>query len=54
MTIKGNKVVPNDCDLPVELVPGYLAIILAEGLRLREKIQYFAKISYHRHTARRF
>nr|ASE04572.1 polyprotein [Tomato chlorosis virus] len=49
MTIKGNKVVPNDCDLPVELVPGYLAIILAEGLRLREKIQYFAKISYHRH-----
>nr|UUW20885.1 MAG: methyltransferase [Sedum sarmentosum crinivirus]UUW20888.1 MAG: methyltransferase [Sedum sarmentosum crinivirus] len=49
MTIKGNKVIPQDFDLPIEYVPGYLAIILAEGLRLREKIQYFARISYHRH-----
>ncbi|USF91884.1 ORF1a [polyscias crinivirus 1] len=49
MTIKGNKVIPHEFDLPIEYVPGYLAIVLAEGLRLREKIQFFAKISYHRH-----
>nr|AYJ76763.1 polyprotein [Potato yellow vein virus] len=49
ISIKGGKVVQIPFDLPMILYPGFLGIVLGEGLRLREKSMYFAKVSYYKH-----
>nr|UOI87878.1 polyprotein 1a [Sweet potato chlorotic stunt virus] len=51
VSISGGKVVQKEFDLPLDLYPGYIAIILAEGARLREKVVNMARISYFRHYA---
>nr|UCR98714.1 polyprotein [Strawberry pallidosis-associated virus] len=49
INIKGGKVIQEPFDLPLELYPGYLGVILGEGLRLREKTLQMAKLSYFKH-----
>ncbi|ADU25041.1 polyprotein 1a [Diodia vein chlorosis virus] len=49
ITIKGGKVIQEPFELPLESYPGYLGIILGEGLRLREKTLSMAKMSYWKH-----
>nr|WMX21260.1 ORF1a polyprotein [Jasmine virus A-1] len=49
VSIKGGKVIQTPFDLPLELYPGYLGVILGEGIRLREKTHYIAKMSYYKH-----
>ncbi|QPZ55126.1 ORF1a polyprotein [Jasmine virus A-1] len=49
VSIKGGKVIQTPFDLPLDLYPGYLGVILGEGIRLREKTHYIAKMSYYKH-----
>nr|QNN88885.1 ORF 1a/1b fusion polyprotein [Strawberry pallidosis-associated virus] len=49
INIKGGKVIQEPFDLPLDLYPGYLGVILGEGLRLREKTLQMAKLSYFKH-----
>lgn len=49
VSIKGGKVIQVPFDLPVDLYPGFLGVILGEGIRMREKTHYMAKMSYYKH-----
>ncbi|WBP49971.1 ORF1a [Mulberry crinivirus] len=49
VTIKGGKVIQAPFDLPLDLYPGYLGVILGEGIRMRERAHYHAKMSYYKH-----
>nr|QZN83618.1 methyltransferase/helicase [Beet pseudoyellows virus] len=49
ISIKGGKVIQTPFELPLDLYPGFLGVILGEGIRLREKTHYIARMSYYRH-----
>nr|UYO08054.1 methyltransferase-helicase [Crinivirus sp.] len=49
VSIKGGKVIQTPFDLPIDLYPGYLGVILGEGIRMRERTHYLAKMSYYKH-----
>nr|AMB26929.1 polyprotein 1a [Sweet potato chlorotic stunt virus] len=51
VSISGGKVVQKEFDLPDELHAGYLAVIMAEGARRREKVVNLARVSYFKHYA---
>nr|QYA73542.1 polyprotein [Sweet potato chlorotic stunt virus] len=51
VSISGGKVVQREFDLPDELHAGYLAVIMAEGARRREKVVNLARVSYFKHYA---
>nr|QPB11212.1 polyprotein [Sweet potato chlorotic stunt virus] len=51
VSISGGKVVQKEFDLPDDLHAGYLAVIMAEGARRREKVINLARISYFKHYA---
>lgn len=49
VTIKSGKVTQKETRIRKELIPGFIAIIMSEGIRAREKTHYLAKMLYTSH-----
>nr|WRK24203.1 ORF 1a/1b fusion protein [Tomato infectious chlorosis virus] len=49
VVIKAGKVSQKESCVPLDLLPGFLATIIAEGIRVREKTHHLARMSYIRH-----
>nr|AWV55642.1 ORF1a/ORF1b [Little cherry virus 1] len=49
--IYNGKVIHDQVDIPLDLLPGFIGVCLSEGIRLAEKVHYLAKYSYYQYYA---
>nr|QLI57489.1 polyprotein [Little cherry virus 1] len=49
--IYNGKVIHDQVDIPLDLLPGFIGVCLSEGIRLAEKVHFLAKYSYYQYYA---
>uniref|UniRef100_A0AAU6RWF4 Polyprotein n=1 Tax=Pyrus virus A TaxID=3139198 RepID=A0AAU6RWF4_9CLOS len=49
--IYNGKVIHEQVDIPIHLVPGFVSVMMAEGMRMSEKTHYLAKYTYYSYYA---